>query len=506
MVLVERFTGKTVRYRLLETLREYGKEKLVQAGEQGAIRQRHAEYFVTLSEAAERKLIGPEQAARLTQLDLEYDNLRAALAWSGSSDPELGLRLAVALTRYWLMRGLWSEGRARLKAALDTPISDEKLRARGLLGAGTLAEEQGDFPEANDLLNASLTGFTLLGDLRGVASAGIELGRVAYYEGDLDKARTRLEEGLALGREAEDRWAEALALTELGQVAWRRGAHRQARDLAEQGVRIFRELDDRWNVAYALDYMGHGTHGLKEFRSARRLFEETLAMATEIHDLWGIAHARMNLGDVALDEGQLKTAESHLIIALHLLQDLARPSAIAATIEAFAGLAAAREQLERSITLEGAAAAMRERFSFGWRLDVRGRVEGWLPAVRTRIGEPAATKAERRGGSMDVAQTIAYALEGTRQPPQSESSTEVEGRGTQLTRREIDVASLIAKGLTNREIAARLFISGRTAETHVDRILAKLDFHAARKSPCGPPSEGSIMTRGMRAWAGSRQT
>jgi len=478
MVLAERTTPHLVRYRLLETLREYGQEKLSEAGDREVVMRRHADYFLQLAEESEARLAGPEQKAWMSRLDLDYDNVRVALGWSQGAEPNIGLRMAAALTRYWLMRGLWSEGRRWLRESLSKPVEDAALRAKGLLAAGTLAESHGDYAVAGALLENTAAEYGRLGDLIGMSRALIQHGRVDYYQGHYDLAQSRLEEGLSAARKSTDRWAEALALTELGTVAWRRAAYPEARKLAQGGLDIFRELGDRWNVGYAGDYLGHVSHSLKEYSTARRHFEESLSISMELNDLWGVAHSHANLGELGVDERELGAAEAHLVEAMERMQELGRPAAIMAVVEGFAGLAAAQGELQRAITLECAAGRIREEFGFAWRLDLRTRVEGWLPAARHAAGKAAVVKAERVGRAMNIEAAVSYALDGVATKAGRRPVRDVHEASPSLTRRELDIASLVAEGFTNRQIAARLFISQRTAETHVDRILTKLNFHS----------------------------
>lgn len=476
MVMADQSTSAVARYRLLETLREYGGEKLESANERDAFRQRHAEYFLRLAEAADSDLRGPNQSTRLRELELEHDNLRAALAWSRDGSPELGLRLAVSVSQFWQMRGFWAEGRGWLDGALVNPVGDSRLRAAGLLGAGTLAEWHGDYSVATRRLEESLGLFQAIHDVGGEARSLIELGRAAYFQQDLDLAGSRLEAALAAGRSRGDRWSVARSLIELGQVAWRLTDYRRARDLDEEGLHIFRELGDRYDLLYAVDYLGHAAHGLKEYGVARQHFDESLAIARELKDLWGIAHSYSNLGDVAVDQGQLNAAEAQYTAAAELHQQLGRPAGLLTCLEGFACLAGARAEFERALVLESVCAKLRETSGVGWRLDMRSRVEVWLPAAREKLGSAAAARAEAHGRSMTLDDAFRFSVESARQPAGPRSQPK-EG-GPRLTRREQDVAILVARGLTSKRIAARLFISERTAETHVDRILTKLDFHS----------------------------
>ncbi|HYM97156.1 MAG TPA: response regulator transcription factor, partial [Candidatus Sulfotelmatobacter sp.] len=291
-------------------------------------------------------------------------------------------------------------------------------------------------------------------------------------------SQSHLERGLAYARRSADRWTEALALTELGHVAWRRGEYADARGLAQQGLEMFREIQDLWNVNFSGDYLGHVANSLKQYSTARRHFQESLAISKELNDLWGVAHSLANLGDLALDEQQQIAAEAYLVEAMERMREVGRPSALTAILEGFAALAAAQGEPQRAITLEAAAARVREELGFAWRLDLRTRVDRRLPTANESVGPAVVAKAERRGRAMNLESAVAYALEGVAARSGLKPPYEAHDAQPVLTRREVDIASLIAKGLSNRRIAERLFISQRTAETHVDRILTKLDFHS----------------------------
>ena len=476
MLGADHSSSSATRYRLLETLRQYGSERLEEAGETATVRRRHADHFLDFAQRLASDLRTPSQNEAIAGLDLEHDNLRAALAWSREEDPRLGLRLGIALTNFWQMRGFWTEGRAWLRESLAKPVEDRGLLAGGLLGAGTLAEWQGDYSEAGMMLEQALEIFRELGDARSVSACMIELGRAAYFQGQPDVAGTFFETGLAAAREAQDQWAIARSLTELGQVAWRRAEYVQSRELVNEGLAMFRGMGDQYDLVYAVDLLGHADQGMGDLASARKHFEESLGRAREVNDLWGVAHSHSNLGDVALDQGELNTAQSEYVAAADLHHVLGRPAGLLTYLEGFACLAAARKEFERAVVLESLCEKLRESFGVGWRRDMRTRVDRLLPGARERLGSAAAAKAEARGRAMNAEDGHSYCKEAygyavdSRHAPSS--------KGPRLTRREEDVAALVARGLTSRQIAARLFISERTAETHVDRIMTKLDFHS----------------------------
>ena len=476
MLGADHSSSPATRYRLLETLRQYAAERLKEAGETATARQRHGEHFLDFAERSASDLRGHAQAEALRELDLEHDNLRSVLGWSREENPLLGLRVGVALTNFWQMRGFWTEGRAWLRGSLAKPVQDRRLLANGLLGAGTLAEWQGDYPEARTFLERALEMFHELREVRSIAACTIELGRAAYFQGQPDLAATLFESGLAAAREAQDQWLTGRSLVELGQVAWRRAEFAQSRDLVNEGLGMFREMGDRYDLVYAVDLLGHADHGMGDLASAREHFEESLGRAREVNDLWGVAHSHSNLGDVAVDEGDLNTAQSEYVAAAGLHHVLMRPAGLLTYLEGFACLAAARKEFERAVVLEALCEKLRESSGVGWRPDMRARVDRLLPAARDRLGPAATAKAEARGRAMTAEDGHNYCLEAYASAGDARRASS--DKGPRLTRREEDVAALVARGLTSKQIAARLFISERTAETHVDRILTKLDFHS----------------------------
>jgi predicted ATPase/DNA-binding SARP family transcriptional activator len=192
------------RYRLLETMRQYARDRLLEAGEAAVVRGRHYEWCLALAEEAEPELYGAEQTAWLDRLEREHDNLRAALGWSGAhGEGKAGLRLGGALRWFWSVRGYWTEGREYLAGLLALPGAEARtaVRAKALHAAGWLAWHPGDFGAARVFDEQGLAIFQELGDKRGSADSLNHLGWVAYEQGDFGTARALLEECLAINRE-----------------------------------------------------------------------------------------------------------------------------------------------------------------------------------------------------------------------------------------------------------------------------------------------------------------
>ena len=328
LVLAEERPDGAARYRLLETLREYARERLEASGEAAAVRHRHAAHFLALAEAAEPHYHGPHQAAWSTGWSAEHDNLRAAFGWlleAARADParaESVLRLAGALGVFWLTRGYWREGRERFAQALALPgvdsPSERTARGGALFLAGWLAGEQADQAAARTHFDELLRLAEAAGDRRLVAYALTGLGAAASQTGDLDEARRRHEAALALAPELGP-VEEAVALHNLGVVAHRRG------DLA----------------------------------AARALYGEALAAHRRLRSGHHVVTSLNNLAVVMTEQADHAGAGALREEALRLAQAQGLPEGVATSLEGVAWLAAAGGQPERALRLAGAAAALR---------------------------------------------------------------------------------------------------------------------------------------------------
>ena len=244
------------RYRLLETVRAYGAERLTEAAERTATQDRHLACYLALAEEAAPELIGPQQRIWLGYLAREHDNLRAALTWARERGGEAGPRLAGALINFWWMNGHWSEGRlwAEALAANAGPVPDG-VRATALHGAAVLAEAQGDFMRAATLFAGSLELFEQAGDRRGLAMGRIGLGSLARHRGENERARVLLLESLALGRDLDDRRCIAHALVNLGAVVLEDGNMAAAQALLEESLDTYRSLNDCWGITLPINLL-----------------------------------------------------------------------------------------------------------------------------------------------------------------------------------------------------------------------------------------------------------
>lgn len=413
LVAVEEVADGKMRYRLLETLRQYGRERLAASGEVEDTRCRHAAYFLALAEASEPALEGPEQAMWLDRLEVEHDNLRAALRWARESeDADTGLRLAGALWPFWAVRGYWGEGWEWLTGLLALPGAAERtaVRATALNGAGAMAYYRGDYTTVRSLWEESLAIRRELGDTAGIARSLNNLGAVAREEGDYDTARALWEESLAIKRELGDKPGIAVSFCNLGDLAREQGDLAAARSRWEESLKTWRALGDKQNIAGMLRRLGDLAYDLGDYNTARPLLEESLGMWRELGHTRGIAASLKSLGDVARSQGDHATARSLWEESLAIARELEDRRGVAELLAQFAGLAAAEHQPERAMRLAGAAAALRETVDTPFLPVEEAECERDLEPARQALGEEAAARVLAEGRAMTMEQAIEYAL------------------------------------------------------------------------------------------------
>jgi tetratricopeptide (TPR) repeat protein len=368
LLLVEE-VADGLRYRMLETVREYAREKLRESGEEAVAQRCHAEFFLRAAEQVRGADAGPREEEALASLERERDNLRAALAWSQSAagDLELGLQLGVALGWFWKTRGYLTEGRehlARLLAA-DAGRSTGITRARGwaLALGGDLALLQGDWPSARPLLENSLS----------LARATDDGALIAGVLSLLQLDRARDEESLAIHRELGDWHRVGELLANLG-MSYSDTDLVRARALYEEALAVFRELDSKSSIAWTLVHLHNLTSMQGDYAVARVHAEESLALFRTLGHRMGIGCSLHQLGRVAFHEGFLDEARSLLEEALQIARELGGQRDIAAALGALAEVELAQED-------PAAAAAYYEQVPRNYQ-----ETEEWTNSCLTLIG------------------------------------------------------------------------------------------------------------------------
>ncbi|HEX5164998.1 MAG TPA: LuxR C-terminal-related transcriptional regulator, partial [Thermomicrobiales bacterium] len=467
--------GNEPRLMLLETIREYGLERLSASGELEIVARQHAGYFLALAETAEPKLMGAEQGDWLNRLAIERDNLRAALRWAlEHGETETALRLGGALWRFWFMHGDLSEGRRWLDEGLAGGAVAPAVRAKALSGSGVLAHYQGDLNRAAALCGESLALSRQIGDTVGIADALNGLALVPRSGGNYAAARAMYTESLALLRESGDRWRVAYTLIYLGVIRFVQHDVVGGRHSVEEGLALFRGVGDRWGIARALNILGEMALAAGDASAALALMTEAQARYGNIGDRLGATRSLSSLGDVALVQNDLPVARRCYEQALVLLAEVGDRMMVAHCLAGLATVVASGTDVARAARLSGAAAAL---------LDAAGGIEHSVTPVnvargleiaRAALSEEAFATAWAEGQAMSLEQAIACALE----PERTEPSASLPDPGVRLSKREIEVVRLLVEGKSNQQIAEALSISYHTAGNHVAHILNKLNLES----------------------------
>jgi predicted ATPase/DNA-binding SARP family transcriptional activator/DNA-binding CsgD family transcriptional regulator len=434
----------TLRYTMLEPVRQYARQKLRESGEEDTVQGRHAYFFLALAEEAEPQMSGPEQEAWLRRLEREHANLRGALAWAldlAVTEPsehrtELGLRLAGALGRFWGVYGP-GEGLGWLEKGLARGGAPKGALAKAFYEAGSIVLFQGDYQRAIALLEDGLALFRELGDRQGVATSLVNLGFGALHLGDKERASALRQEVEALQGEPLERWTLAWSTTFLGVSALYEGDYERSGALAKESLAIYRELGDRRGASLCHIDLGFIELARGDHESAAPLLEESVRVLGGSEDKFCLAYGIFGL----------------------------------------AAVAGARGEPGRAARLWGAAEALREEIGVVslTQLELHAfDYEGRVSAARDMLGDADAWEgAFAEGSAMSAKEAVEYALSEEVDPAPERSAAG--GRADDpLTRREREVAALVAQGLTNRQIASDLHLSERTIGNHVSRILRKL--------------------------------
>jgi predicted ATPase/DNA-binding SARP family transcriptional activator/DNA-binding CsgD family transcriptional regulator len=488
LVVVRWITDGAVRYGMLESIRQYAREKLEESTEADEVQDRHATFFLALAEEAEPQLAGPEQRLWVERLEEEHDNMREALSWVlEQGEGEQALRLGAALWRFWHVRGYLSEGISWMERVLaEGEPAASPVRVKALEGMGWLAQYQGDFQRARETYEEMLRLSRELGDKGNVATALNSLGTVAAQRGDNERARTLLQENLEVIEDLEVEGSPAAKLKRfhacnlLGYLAiYEEGDYARGTTLWEQSLALAREVEDTDRIGTTLANLGHPALLQGDYEKAKSLSKEALQFAHELGSS-GVEFtptALLNLGLAGLGLGEHKRARGSFQEALLMCQDMGRKPQVIENLEGMASLAEALGEATRAAHLWGAAEAAREVAGLVLSPGERALHEPYLASARSRLGEVAWEEALAKGRSMSLEEAAEYALA---KEEIDRSTTPVQEQIppgepiVELTPRENEIAALVARGLTNRQIAQELSISERTAGNHVAKILRKL--------------------------------
>jgi non-specific serine/threonine protein kinase len=465
MVVVLQAPGGVRRYTQLETIRQYGHEKLQQAGEETGYLQQHLDYFLRFAETGDRKLRGPDHLEWLHRMEEEYANLRAALEWcfGAGQAGEAGVRLNNALFEFWnecstyhelfiwgekaleqsrsmrgtsaramtlagygccltTMLGRWKDGRPLLEESLETlrllgnsyrTEYAEVLTWLGYLLYGRDQAETGGLylQEAVDILREC-------GDSWGLGWALNLYSDVKSRDGDVETAFAMAEEGVSVFRESGDRYGMAINLDNLGEYRARQGNYLEARPFLEEALDIFREFGCKVFACQPLFALGEVARALNEYEKAEAFYRESLSMRQEIGagPHWFCA-LYANLAYTVLYLGDDQQAVTFFTQSLNLSRELGRKDAVIHCLAGLAAVVAARGNAEAAARLYGAAEAQFQGLlTEGKTLDSlidpvdRREFERYQGICRDRLGEAAFESAWAEGRGLTLEQALAEAM------------------------------------------------------------------------------------------------
>jgi predicted ATPase/class 3 adenylate cyclase len=397
---------------MLETIREYGLERLTERRETDVVARRHADYYLGLAERAEPELLGPRQGAWYERLESDLDNLRVALAcFLAHQEVEAIARLAAPIVPFWRSRSHANEGLRWLDATLEhRSILSQPALAKALFAKGTLLLELGaDHHQANTLLEESLALFQELADSIWTVRSVSMLGWAASRAGDLDRSVALRQQAVAMARDEGDEWNLAMALGNLGSSLLRVGDFARARAAFEESLALYRSVGEPEGIGFALWGLGMLALGEGHHRRAAYLLEEALALARKLGHLPGVANWLADRGVVALHEADYEGAAALFEESLRLAPYVEEELLIAECLWGVAVVAAAQRQPVRAVRLWGAAAAL------GYVLHlptyaVHPLEERMLAPTRELLGLDTFDAEWTKGRAMGRDDAIAYAL------------------------------------------------------------------------------------------------
>lgn len=513
--------GQAAAFRLLETIREYGWECLVAQGEASATQQAHAAYCLGFAEEAERQLRGAGQQVWLTRVEQHYQNLRAALEWLLEQGKlEEAFRLGSALWWFWWLRGNVREGRRFLERMLalrqhvSTPIG-----ARVLNAAGALAGLQGHLEPAEQLCAESLALFRDLQDAQGIVLSLWVLAYAVMERSHYDEARTLIEEAVALARAARDAWGLAYALEILADVEFNQGHYGHARRLGEESLALSRKLGDsagmalrlrllalvrffegfpdealpfveesllrsrsvgdRRGSAYSLFIQGFIAIFQGRYPAAQLDLKDGLALLEEVGDRRGLGWGLYGLGWAALGQQDVRGAQARLDEALELFAEMDQQWFCTLCLEGLACVVAAQDRGVWAARLWGTAEHLRAGIGGAIPTLVQRLYEPFIVIARNSLGNEAFAAAWAEGRLLTIPEVRALQGQAPLAPgslPAWTTSTGAERTSfpAGLTGREAEVLRLVARGLSDKQVAEQLMIAPRTVGTHLTSIYQKL--------------------------------
>jgi non-specific serine/threonine protein kinase len=476
-MLISRGVHGEQRFVMLETLREFGRRRLRERGDDDEMHQRLAQWVLARAEQAEPALRGPDQARWLRWAELEHDNVRSVLAWAvETSEMDTVLRLTGSLWWSWLLHDRWIETEEWLDRALSLArgATHTIALARTLHAAGTTAALRGKYMRAEKYLDESVAVARELGNVELILSGHSAFALLRQFQGKVDAAQEHVHSMLQLAEQLDRPWYAARAAEFIASRALERGDLSEAANQLTRAVRLARDAGDQWNLAMLLSHLGdvermRGTHP-----RAAPLYEESIRLFERL-GLPADPSRVHNLAYVALSQRQTARAQVRFREALEAFDCMGDPRGVADCVIGLGCVRAAERRPSEAARLFGAGdAALARLGSTVWPSN-RADYQHWLRIVQGALGEQAWHAEYTTGGLLGAEGVLENTAINDGAPIGTSRVSDAAG---QLTRREREVAHLAAQGLSNRRIAETLVIAEKTAANHLQSALEKLDVHS----------------------------
>jgi predicted ATPase len=400
------------RFTMLETIREYGRERLEQARELDTARRAHAAYCLVLAEEGAAHMSQAERENWLDRCGAEHDNFRAAIEFLlNSENAEWGLRLGGALFWFWESREHLTEGRRALAALLDLPAANllSTDRAKALYAAGVLADGQLSFEAGFELFNSSLEIYRQLGDREGIATLESALAIALSKAGCYPQARAHIEQAVLLWKELGS-GKFVLGLNNLANIARKQADYVIARTAYEATLEAFRAAGDARGMAAALNGLGDVAAAQGDFAGARRLYDDSLKGFRGIGDLWGVAGVLRDLGDLACRAGDRSLAPDFYRQALESFHKLGHRRGMARVLEHLAACATYAARPDCALKLAGTAAAMREKLGISLSQEEQEELDRIIKSACENLSAAEQSQAWAEGRSMTADQVLTFVM------------------------------------------------------------------------------------------------
>jgi len=459
--------GPTPRYRLLDTIRDYGADRLHAATDAGDLGRRHRDYYSGLVERANQEWLSDRQVGWLNRLRQEHPNVRGAMQYSlqRADEAEAGMEMAARLWAFWIAAGALGEGRRWLERFLGRVQSrPSRSRERALWVVSYITACQGDLTAADAWLAEGKTIATDTGDRAALVYLALASGLITMFHGDVD----------------------------------------QANALLSRAVDDFRELDEPIGAMDAQFLLGCLASVSGDVDRALDLVRATLVACEQFGERWWRAWAERNLAVALWRAGDRKGSTEAVLHALSDCRDLNEQLCGALCLEVCAWIAAAERRYRRAAILFGATRGVWEALSTTPFWQLAEQDAAWEQVTRLALGDAAFAEAVAEGQQLAAEDALDYGLGHLTQDADADANRRSDD-ATSLTPRELEVAHYVAEGMNNKEIASRLVISRRTAETHVEHILAKLGFTNRAQIAAWVAGHRLNAVQGTWLWPTSRQ-